>query len=283
MALSERLRWCLTASAAVPVVALGVLVLWARLERDRFAYSLGAGNPEAREARARELGYQLTSLGLGKEGALQGVLRIPNAAQARWLLFFPANAEEQLHGALETLEVLRAGRDMGVAAFTYRGFSGSGGAPSPQAAQTDARAQLALLKSRFGVTNDRLFLAGFSMGSGVALNLAAELAKKNAKPAGLILLSPYARLRLKRPDALGWWLPGQRYETRDAARDYPGPTVVIAAGRDGALPPDKHANPLVEKLQGKVTYELVEGSGHGDYLSNRAALEPAIRFLETSS
>lgn len=280
MALSERLRWCLTASAAVPVVALGVLVLWARVERNRFAYSLGAGNPEARAARGRELGYQLTSLPLANDGVLHGVLRIPSNAKAPWLLFFPANAEEQLLGTLETLEVLRGGRDLGVAAFTYRGFGGSDGTPSPEAAQTDARAQFAFLQRRFGVNSHRLVLAGFSMGSGVALNLAAELSREGHKTAGLILLSPYTRLRLKRPNAWGWWLPGQRYETESAARDYPGPTLVIAAAEDGALPPEEHAEPLVRKLRGKVTYELIPGSGHGDYLSDRAALEPAIEFLQ---
>src|SRR6267154_6251046 len=72
----------------------------------------------------------------------------------------------------------------GVVALSYRGYAGSSGQPSEQGLLQDAAAAYAFTAARYGA--DRIVLWGFSLGSGVAVALAAE-----PPVAKLILEAPY--------------------------------------------------------------------------------------------
>jgi uncharacterized protein len=61
---------------------------------------------------------------------------------------------------------------IGVVAPAYRGYSGSTGSPSEQGLLQDAEAAYAFTAARYAA--DRIVLWGFSLGSGVAVALAAE-------------------------------------------------------------------------------------------------------------
>ena len=71
-----------------------------------------------------------------------------------------------------------------VHAFNYRGFGGSAGRPSERRAKADARALLDVVAAR--EPRAELAIAGRSLGTAVALALAAE-----ARPRRLVLLSPF--------------------------------------------------------------------------------------------
>jgi fermentation-respiration switch protein FrsA (DUF1100 family) len=73
----------------------------------------------------------------------------------------------------------------GVVALSYRGYFGSSGQPSEQGLLQDAEAAYAFTTARY--SPDRIVAWGFSLGSGVAVALAAE------HPVGkLILEAPYS-------------------------------------------------------------------------------------------
>jgi uncharacterized protein len=75
----------------------------------------------------------------------------------------------------------------GIVAPAYRGYSGSGGKPSEQGLLQDAEAAWAFTTARYSA--DRVVVWGFSLGSGVAVALAA------AHPVSkLILEAPYSSL-----------------------------------------------------------------------------------------
>jgi fermentation-respiration switch protein FrsA (DUF1100 family) len=75
----------------------------------------------------------------------------------------------------------------GVVALSYRGYAGSSGHPSEQGLLRDAAAAYAFTSARYGA--DRIVVWGFSLGSGVAVALAAE------QPVGrLILEAPYTSI-----------------------------------------------------------------------------------------
>jgi fermentation-respiration switch protein FrsA (DUF1100 family) len=75
----------------------------------------------------------------------------------------------------------------GVVALSYRGYAGSSGQPSEQGLLQDAAAAYAFTSARYNV--DRIVVWGFSLGSGVAVALAAE------RPVGkLILEAPYTSI-----------------------------------------------------------------------------------------
>src|SRR6266481_4562483 len=75
----------------------------------------------------------------------------------------------------------------GIVALSYRGYAGSSGQPSEQGLLLDAAAAYAFTTARYGA--DRIVVWGFSLGSGVAVALAAE------QPiAKLILEAPYTSI-----------------------------------------------------------------------------------------
>jgi fermentation-respiration switch protein FrsA (DUF1100 family) len=75
----------------------------------------------------------------------------------------------------------------GVVALSYRGYAGSSGQPSEQGLLQDAAAAYAFTSARYSA--DKIVVWGFSLGTGVAVALAAE------QPIGkLILESPYTSI-----------------------------------------------------------------------------------------
>src|SRR5215211_7957254 len=76
---------------------------------------------------------------------------------------------------------------IGVVALSYRGYAGSSGAPSERGLLQDAAAAYAFTTARYSA--ERIVGWGFSLGTGVAVALAAE------QPLGkLILEAPYTSL-----------------------------------------------------------------------------------------
>jgi len=247
----------------------------------RFSYRTRALSTATAASEGAALGYELSAIPLAGGGTLRGFVRAPRGDNARFLLFFPGNAKGQLAEALALLELLRDARDLGVAVWSYRGFEGSDGEPSPEASAEDARMQRAFLSARYGVPCERLVIAGYSMGSGIALRLCAELAVREQAPSGLMLLSPFSRFSPSPPHWYGRLLRAHRYETSDWAARYRGPTLVMAGSNDDVLPVAVHARPLVRTLGAQARYIELPGKGHVDYLHDRSLLVPAIDFIQS--
>jgi fermentation-respiration switch protein FrsA (DUF1100 family) len=75
----------------------------------------------------------------------------------------------------------------GIVALSYRGYAGSSGRPSEQGLLQDAAAAYAFTTARYSA--DKIVVWGFSLGTGVAVALAAE------QPVGrLILEAPYTSI-----------------------------------------------------------------------------------------
>src|SRR5258708_25696084 len=75
----------------------------------------------------------------------------------------------------------------GIVALSYRGYAGSSGQPSEQGLLRDAAAAYAFTAARYNA--DRIIVWGFSLGSGVAVALAAEQPVSK-----LILEAPYTSI-----------------------------------------------------------------------------------------
>jgi fermentation-respiration switch protein FrsA (DUF1100 family) len=98
------------------------------------------------------------------------------------ILFFPGNGDF-LAGRVSRFKAVTAD-GTGLVALSYRGYAGSSGSPSEAGLLQDAAAAYAFTAARYAA--DRIVLWGFSLGTGVAVALAAE------QPAGrLILEAPY--------------------------------------------------------------------------------------------
>ena len=126
------------------------------------------------------------------------------------------------------------GRGRGMFMLDYRGFGGSTGKPSEAANVADAKQAYEALR-REGVAAKDIILYGESIGSGVAVQVAAE-----SEAAGLILDAPYTALVDVAANRYRWFpislMMTDRYESR---RYLPGlklPLLVVHGERDQAIP-----------------------------------------------
>jgi len=98
------------------------------------------------------------------------------------VLFFPGNGDF-LAGRVSRFKAI-ASDGTGLVALSYRGYAGSSGSPSETGLLHDAAAAYAFATMRYAA--DRIVVWGFSLGTGVAVAIAAE------RPvARLILEAPY--------------------------------------------------------------------------------------------
>src|ERR1700674_1532960 len=101
------------------------------------------------------------------------------------ILYFPGNGDF-LAGSASRFRAMTSD-GTGLVALSYRGYAGSTGQPSERGLLLDAAAAYAFTSARYSA--DRIVAWGFSLGTGVAVALAAE------QPVGkLILEAPYTSL-----------------------------------------------------------------------------------------
>ena len=97
------------------------------------------------------------------------------AGSAPWVLYLHGNSATIASRVnIVRYEGLR-GLGVNVLAAEYRGFAGLDGRPSEAGVTEDARQAYEYLRQRLGVRPDRLVIFGWSLGSAVAVNLAAEV------------------------------------------------------------------------------------------------------------
>jgi fermentation-respiration switch protein FrsA (DUF1100 family) len=166
----------------------------------------------------------------------------------------------------------------GVVALSYRGYAGSSGQPSEHGLLQDAAAVYAFTTARYRA--DQIVGWGFSLGTGVAVALAAE--RPMAK---LILEAPYTST--VDVAAASFWFVPVRLLMRDRFRSdqrmvrVKAPLLIMHGISD-------HAIPLVfgERLFGLANEpkKMVRfpGGGH-DNLGDFGAIETARQFINAAS
>ena len=171
-------------------------------------------------------------------------------------------------------------RGVQVLLFDYRGYGGNEGIPTEAGLAADARAARTYLLTRKDVDASRLVYFGESLGSAVAIALAAQ-----HPPAGLILRSPFTSLadvgQVHYPFLPVRFLLRDRFPSRDTIRQVRSPVLVIAGAADRIVPVDQsrqvyEATSLPKKLV------ILPAVDHNDpeLLSGEAMVEAVVRFLE---
>ncbi len=176
------------------------------------------------------------------------------------LLYFHGNAGSLASRSERIAKYL--GRGRGMFMMTYRGYAGSSGSPSEAANVADAKlAYDALLKE--GVKPDDIIIYGESIGSGVAVQVAAE-----KKAAGLILDAPYTAM-VDLASGQYPWLPVRlmlldRYESKSFIGAVKCPLLIIHGEKDEIIP-IAMGRAMLELASEPKTIVTFPEAGHADH------------------
>ena len=241
----------------------------------------GAGLPGA-EAIAFATDDGLTLGGWFVPGAPPSRLQQPaaSARQARQgvtVIVFNGNAGNRAYRA--PLAGALAQHGISVLLFDYRGYGGNPGSPSEEGLAADARAALRYVAGRAG--NDRIVYFGESLGSGVAVRLAAE-----QPPAAIILRSPFTSLtdtgRHHYPFLPVGMMLIDRFASIDRIRDIRCPLLVIAADHDSVVPTALSRRLFEAALEPK-RLAIIDRTDHNDYelLAGQRVVDAIKDFLSS--
>jgi len=196
--------------------------------------------------------------------ALRGWLVRPASESASPLvLYFGGNAEE-VSWLLESIGNPVRGETPGVAwlVVNYRGYGASEGSPSERALVADALALYDSARALPGIDAARIYAFGRSLGSGVAVALAAQ------RPLhGVVLVNPYDSLtavaRHYYPFLPVSWMLRHRFESIERAPALAVPLLCLIAERDEVIPA-RHGERLFAAWGGAKRKVILDGAGHND-------------------
>jgi len=224
--------------------------------------------------RAAELNIEEVKIEVEPGLLLRGWLARPAAASQRLPLaiYFGGNAEE-VSGMVSL-----AGRFPGWAllAVNYRGYGGNPGAPSERALFADALAIYDWAARRGDVDAAHIATIGRSLGSGVAVYLAAE------RPlAAVVLIAPFDSLRAvaqRHYPYLPMHLLRHPFDSLARAPRIESPLLIVAAERDSIVPIE-HARALYAAWHGPKTWREIAGADHNDLDADPAYWQAIASFL----
>jgi fermentation-respiration switch protein FrsA (DUF1100 family) len=214
------------------------LLLWFRLNEDSLIF-----RPEREKLAAPpvELDLQSRDVALRASDSVPLVARlipppedVPEAA-AGWLLY--------LHGSGGNVGNIGYNRawtkfrrmGLGVLAVDYRGYGESGGQPSETGFYRDADAAYAYLRAELRVPPSRILIYGYSLGSAVAIDLAARVPAAGLLVEGALLSVPARGAELY-PFLPAHWLARNRFASVDKIARVSMPKLFIHARADVEIP-----------------------------------------------
>jgi fermentation-respiration switch protein FrsA (DUF1100 family) len=223
-----------------------------------------AGLPEAEE-------HALTTA----DGEKVIVWHVPAKPGHAVILYFPGNGDF-LAGRVSRFKAMTSD-GTGLVALSYRGYAGSSGAPSERGILQDAAAAYAFTTVRY--PPDRIVAWGFSLGTGVAVALAAE------RPIDkLILEAPYTSTvdvagSMLRIVPVSLLMRDQFHSDRRILR-VSAPLLIMHGDSDPAIP-----IAFGERLFGLAhepkRFVRFPGGGH-DNLDSFGAIEAARQFIDAA-
>ncbi|MFN0219007.1 MAG: alpha/beta hydrolase [Hyphomicrobium sp.] len=176
------------------------------------------------------------------------------------LLYFHGNGGSLAIRDVRIRRYMALGR--GVFMMSYRGYSGSTGKPSEAANVADAkRAYDALIAE--GVAPDDMIIYGESLGTGVAVQVAAE-----KKARGVILDSPFTSIAERASQLYPWlpvkWLLQDRYDSRSYIAKVRAPLLIVHGELDRVVPAQMGRELFVLANEPKQI-AIIPGAGHEDH------------------
>jgi fermentation-respiration switch protein FrsA (DUF1100 family) len=204
---------------------------------------------------------------------LRGWLTRPRGERTPLLIYFGGNAEEVSWMVTEAPPL----GDWALLLVNYRGYGRSEGRPGERALLADGLRLYDWARARPDVDPERIAAMGRSLGSGVAVHLAAERSL-----VGVVLVTPFDSLTAVAQRHYPWlpvrWLLRHRFEAIARAPGVRAPLLCVVAGRDRIIPPE-HAARLYAAWAGPKRWVAFPAADHNDISSARGYWKAIAEFL----
>jgi fermentation-respiration switch protein FrsA (DUF1100 family) len=199
------------------------------------------------------------SLRTPDEKVIAGVLVLPPGERAPLVIYFGGNAEEVTSFAGDAAHTYG---NRAVLLVNYRGYGRSQGRPTEKLLVQDAAELFDWAARRSDIDAARIALHGRSLGTGVAVQLAA------ARPARCIVLtSPFSSARDVASEIYPWLPIGllmrHPFDSAQHAPNLKMPALVLMGDAD-TLIPKHHSERLASLWGGPVEPAAFAGFGHND-------------------
>ena len=245
-----------TLKGAVIVYAMVVGILW--FMQDTMLYHRSAGAPMLNDPALlpkREIVCLTTADRLNLRSWYFKAAR----AAMPTVVFFHGNAGDIGNHLPFAKFLIEAG--YGLLALEYRGYGGNPGSPREAGLIADGRAAFAFLNAQ-GIPDSGIVLFGESLGTGIAVQLAAEHPVH-----AVILRSPYTSIAevaaIQLPYIPARWLVRDRFDSLSKIGLSKAPLFVFHGAND-TLIPLALGRELFEAAPEPKTWLTVEGGGHND-------------------
>jgi len=164
----------------------------------------------------------------------------------------------------------------GVLMLDYRGYGGNPGEPSDEGLIKDGHAALAWLEAH-GYPSEDIFLYGYSLGTGVAVPLAAE-----REVAGVVLAAPFASIAEMGYATYPQWfvdlLLADRFDSILHINAVEEPVLILHGDRDRTVPP-RQSELLAAAGGNNIRRLVIDGAGHGWELFEPRGNAAILAFL----
>lgn len=196
-----------------------------------------------------------------------------HAIENRTVVFLHGNSGD-IAGAIGKVSPLREA-GYGVLLVEYPGFSQVAGRPTQSSIVAQATLALRALEAR-GISGDRVVLWGESLGTGVAIQLAAD------NPiGGLILEAPFTAVA-DRAQEIYWWMPARRlvldrFDSLARIREIDAP-ILVGHGEQDRVTPPHHGRRLLAAANEPKRGVFFPTGGHVD-LVDHGLMREILKFL----
>ncbi len=215
------------------------------------------------------------SLAVADGARLAGVLVLPPVERPPLVLYFGGNAEDVTANAPSSDECYGARAALFV---NYRGYGRGRGRPSERALVADAVALHDWAAARSDIDARRIALHGRSLGTAVAVQLAAHRGARC-----VMLTSPFASVADIAREVYPWlpirWLLRHPFASAHHAARLAMPALVLY-GEDDTLVAPRHSERLARAWAGAVERVSLAGFGHNDLQFNPRYAAAMRAFLD---